>query len=77
MSPKKKMTEIKKVSNLGKTRTIEIKVKTKKTIPQKIIKDSVKKQVESSKPQKKFLDTPKALESAKTTQTESRTKNSS
>ena len=31
----KKMTEIKKVSNLGKTRTIEIKVKTKKTIPQK------------------------------------------
>ena len=41
--PKKKMTEIKKVSNLGKTRTIEIKVKTKKTIPQKIIKDSVKK----------------------------------
>ena len=65
--PKKKMTEIKKVSNLGKTRTIEIKVKTKKTIPQKIIKDSAKKQVESSKPQKKILDTPKALESAKTT----------
>ena len=47
--PKKKMTEIKKVSNLGKTRTIEIKVKTKKTIPQKIIKDSVKKQVESAR----------------------------
>ena len=66
-APKKKMTEIKKVSNLGKTRTIEIKVKTKKTIPQKIIKDSVKKQVESSKPQKKILDTPKAIESAKTT----------
>ena len=28
-APKKNMTEIKKVSNLGKTRTIEIKVKTK------------------------------------------------
>ena len=30
--PKKKTTEIKKISNLGKTRTIEIKVKTKKII---------------------------------------------
>ena len=38
--PKKKMTEIKKVSNLGKTRTIEIKVKSKKRIPQNIIKDN-------------------------------------
>ena len=33
--PKKKTTEIKKISNLGKTRTIEIKVKTKKSIPKK------------------------------------------
>jgi len=65
--PKKKMTEIKKVSNLGKTRTIEIKVKTKKTIPQKIINDGAKKQVELPKPQNKTLNTPKVLESDKTT----------
>ena len=39
--PKKKTTEIKKISNLGKTRTIEIKVKTKKSIPKKIIKENV------------------------------------
>ena len=38
--PKKKTTEIKKISNLGKTRTIEIKVKTKKSIPKKIIKEN-------------------------------------
>jgi len=54
--PKKKMTEIKKVSNVGKTRTIEIKVKTKKSIPKKTTEDFVKKSSElQEKPSKSFV----------------------
>ena len=41
------MTEIKKVSNVGKTRTIEIKVKTKKSIPKRLQKMILKNHLES------------------------------
>ena len=50
------MTEIKKVSNVGKTRTIEIKVKTKKSIPKKTTKDDFKKSSEEQeKPSKRSV----------------------
>ena len=70
------MTEIKKVSNLGKTRTIEIKVKTKKTIPQKIIKIVSKNKSNHLSRKKRSWILQKLLNQLKQ-QTESRTKNSS
>ena len=53
--PKKKTTEIKKVSNLGRTRTIEIKVKTKKSIPKKVTNDIVATDAESPMSKKASL----------------------
>ena len=63
--PKKKTTELKKVSNLGKTRTIEIKVKTKKRIPKKIINDDDKTQSKLSESRNNTSSIPIDIKSPK------------
>ena len=60
----KKMTEIKKVSNVGKTRTIEIKVKTKKN-PKKTTNVDIKKSSEVQEKLVKVLFLKKLLNCAK------------